>query len=259
MSEQLVFPQLRSGAIASYPLQKNLRYRTVVNEVPGKHQVRYFDPGSQECEWVLSYEDLDDEELSTLAGFFERCQGQLRSFTFCEPDANLLQWSERLAEAPWQADPLLVVETSDDATFRVKNAGQTWAGLSQVASVPPAYELCFAMQTYSRSRIAVRLSMESGRILTRDTISVAEWQDAWVADQSSDTTARCRIEIPAGAEIEVRMLRLCPQRFPASYKRTYEDSGLSHTTRFAIDSLRVATNRVGSHNLSLRVITSTTV
>ena len=257
MSEPLVFPQLRSGAVSSYPVQKKLRFRTVLNVTPGKEQIRYFDPGFQECEWVLSYESLEDDELNTLANFFDRCQGQLRSFTFCEPDANLLQWSERLTDAPWQADPLLVVDFCGNATFRLKNTSQTWAGLSQVASVPRDYELCFALQTHSRSRTSVRLSVESGRVSTYDAVSTNDWQDTWVAHQSDDIAARCRIEIPAGAELEVRMPRLSPQRFPGSYRRTDTNSGLSHSARFASDSIRVATTRAGSHNLLLRVVAST--
>ena len=259
MSEPLVFPQLRSGAISSYPVEKCLRFRTVINVTRGNEQIRYSDPGSQQREWVLSYEELDDEELTILVSFFQRCQGQLRSFTFCEPDGNLLQWSERLTDAPWQADPLLVINSNDDGTFRLRNSSQTWAGLSQVASVPAGYELCFALQAHSKSETAVRLSVDSGRLSACQAVSHLQWQEFWVAHKSDQTSTSCRIEIPAGAELYTRTLRLCPQPFPGSYTHTFADSGLTHKARFAIDSLRVATNRAGSHNLVLRVLASTTL
>lgn len=257
MSDVLVFPQLRSGAISSFPVEKDLRLRSVVNVLPGNEQIRYFDPGSQECEWLLSYDELEDDELSKIVLFFERCRGQLRSFTFCEPDANLLRWSERLTAPPWQAEPLLVVESGAEHTFRLRNTSQSWAGLLQEASVPVNYELSFALQARSISGCGFRIVVDSGEASTYEGVATAEWGEIWVSHTSAVETARCRLEIPAGAELHVRALRLCPQRFPGAYKKTFEHSGLTHTARFASDSLRIATYRAGAHKLVLRVAAKT--
>ena len=49
------------------------------------------------------YQDLTDAEAGTLSAFSRRRREQFGAFTFIDPLANLLGWSEDLSQPDWQA------------------------------------------------------------------------------------------------------------------------------------------------------------
>ena len=103
------YPQLGSGALSQFPVQKNRRARTVVNQAADGRTIKLADPAAKVTEWVLTYAELSDEEATALLGFFAATEGTLNGFTFLDPVGNLLAWSEQLDEAVWQKDPLLTL------------------------------------------------------------------------------------------------------------------------------------------------------
>src|SRR5215213_6561827 len=62
----LCFPQLSTGSIAQYPIEKRRLSRTVVNEASDGSRVKLADPGARAIEWTLAFESLSDEERSAL-------------------------------------------------------------------------------------------------------------------------------------------------------------------------------------------------
>src|SRR6185295_13241766 len=129
LNPMAAYPQLESGALSQFPVQKTRRARTVVNLAADGSMIKLADPAAEVTEWLLTYTDLSDEEAAALRAFFKATEGTLNGFTFLDPTGNLLAWSEQLDKASWQTDPLLslTAEVSDPRggarAWRLSNSG----------------------------------------------------------------------------------------------------------------------------------------
>ena len=125
----LVYPQLPTGALAQLPLRKRRQARTLVNALPDGTSVKLGDPGAATTEWQLKYAGLSDAELASLLQFFTAAEGTLKGFTFVDPSANLLAWTNELTNVVWDAAPLLTLTggVADPAggtnAWQVSNSG----------------------------------------------------------------------------------------------------------------------------------------
>src|SRR5664279_3315904 len=102
----LVYPQLATGALSQFPIVKHHRLRNIVNTTQDGSSVKLADPGAETVEWQLNYTGLSDAELADLQQFCLAAEGSLNSFSFVDPTANLLAWSNDLNNAVWNAGPL---------------------------------------------------------------------------------------------------------------------------------------------------------
>ena len=125
----LVYPQLPTGSLAQFPVERRRLMRTIVNTAADGTVVKLADPGAATVEWQLKYAALSDMELAGLLQFFTAAEGTLNGFTFVDPTTNLLAWSEDLSNAVWDAAPFLssVGANADPAggknTWQVTNSG----------------------------------------------------------------------------------------------------------------------------------------
>jgi hypothetical protein len=79
------FPQLKTGAIAQYPIVRRQEYRNqTVRFVDGLDQ-RYRDNGGARQRWEIHLNDLDEAELAEIEEFFTVNQGTFGSFAFADP------------------------------------------------------------------------------------------------------------------------------------------------------------------------------
>jgi hypothetical protein len=79
------FPQLRTGAVAQYPLDRALDFQNqTVRFVDGTDQ-RYRDSGGYRMRWRIQLNALDEGEMASLEEFFEASQGAFGTFTFTDP------------------------------------------------------------------------------------------------------------------------------------------------------------------------------
>src|SRR6267143_4573211 len=108
-ARMLYFPQLSTGAVGQYPIQKRRLSRTVVNESWGGTRLKLADPDASAVEWILDFQTLTDSERDALEQLFVSFEGQLSDFTFLDPTDNLLCWSEKLDEAVWERNSLLQI------------------------------------------------------------------------------------------------------------------------------------------------------
>ena len=60
------FPQLSSGALAQYPIEKRRLTRTLVNVLPGGDRFKMADPDAAATEWTVDFQTLSDQERSAL-------------------------------------------------------------------------------------------------------------------------------------------------------------------------------------------------
>src|SRR5450759_2840394 len=139
------YPQLGSGALSEFPVQKKRRARTVVNRAADGSTIKLAVPTGEVTEWQLTYTDLGDEEAAALRAFFVAAEGTLNGFTFLDPAGNLLAWSDQLDNAAWQKCPLvsLTGDIADPrvgtAAGRLSNGGGAEQAASQTLAAPGEY------------------------------------------------------------------------------------------------------------------------
>jgi phage-related protein len=80
-----MFPQLKTGAVAQYPIVRHAEFRNqTVRFVDGTDQ-RYRDCGAPMQSWQISLTSLDETELAAIDEFFLANQGSFGSFAFTDP------------------------------------------------------------------------------------------------------------------------------------------------------------------------------
>ncbi len=147
----MVYPQLGTGSLAQFPIRKQQQQRTVVNAALDGSAIRLADPNGAGTLWVLSYAGLTDTEREALEAFFEAAEGSLNAFTFLDPTANLLAWSDQLTNGVWQLDPLLTLTggVADPAggtlAWKLLNIGAAAQGISQTLQSPAGYLYCLSV------------------------------------------------------------------------------------------------------------------
>src|SRR5581483_3892494 len=97
----LIYPQLTTGTLTQFPVQKRRRLRTLVNTLADGGCLKLADPAAEITEWQLKYSDLSDQEAVALQQFFQAAEGSLQAFTFLDPTVNLFSWSDCLDHADW--------------------------------------------------------------------------------------------------------------------------------------------------------------
>src|SRR5262245_61681486 len=173
-----VYPQLASGALGQFPVRKQRRLRTVVNRAADGRTVRLQDPAAEVTEWQLTYTELNDAEAAALRAFFEECEGSLRGFTFVDPSANLLAWSEKLDEAVWTRGRLLTLTAGVADPFggtrasRLSNTGAAAQSLSQTLNAPVEYTYCFSAYVRPAAPVTVTMLRGTGRA---DRVVTRKW------------------------------------------------------------------------------------
>src|ERR1700758_2351745 len=96
------FPQLTTGAVGQYPIEKRRLSRTLVNEAPDGTRFKLADTGATAIEWTLDFPPMNDAERYALPLLYGNVEGRLSTFTFLDPTDNLLCWSEKLDDPVWE-------------------------------------------------------------------------------------------------------------------------------------------------------------
>jgi hypothetical protein len=252
------YPQLGSGALSQFPVQKNRRVRTVVNRAADGHTIKLADPAAEITEWLLTYAELSDDEAAALRTFFVAAEGTLNGFTFLDPAGNLLAWSEQLNNAAWQKDPLLSLTggISDPrggtAAWRLSNGGEAEQGAGQTLAAPGEYQYC--LSAYVRAAAATSVGLTVGNQTVRRAVS-SEWtRVAWTCGGDAQATSvRFAIGIGAGEVVDLYGLQVEAQTAASSYKAStrggvYEDAHLGD------DVLTITSTDVNRHSCTIKII-----
>ncbi len=250
----LVFPQLGTGALIQFPVKRRRQQRTVGDHAADGSVVKLADPAGAITEWTLSYSGLSDEELASLEEFFSAAEGTLNGFTFLDPTANLLAWSDQLDNSVWQRDPLLELAgnvpdpTGGTRAWHLVNRGMGEQGIVQTLSAPGGYLYC--LSAYVRTGgapIAVTLICGGSRF--QRSVS-SEWSRISI---SQNGTASFGLIIPAGAAVEVFGIQAEPQLTPSAY-RPGTTGGVYEDARLGDDRLEVVTTGVNEHSCTVNII-----
>lgn len=255
------FPQLSTGAIAQYPYQTDIRFRTVRHEGPNGGAIAFADVSHEERSWDLTLEELSSEEWAALEQLFVDVGGSLRGFTFLDPSSNLLAWSEDLEQDAWanagagltagQGDPL----GGNRAT--TLTAGGGGATVSQTIDAPGDYR--YAASVWARTSSAgAGLRVANGQGSEQFTAFAADgvWRryKAPYDGGSASESMRFEIQAPGSGGIDVFGPQLEAQAAASEYKPSGELGGVYPWARFDQDVLSDRSTGPQRHSARLRII-----
>jgi hypothetical protein len=251
---------LNHGTGSQYPIRRTTRYRTVVNANDLTTNLRATDPGSRRMAWWLRYQGLADSELAALTALFRDTRGPLRSFTYLDPEANLLSHSEGLTNAVWQKSAGLSVgiaasnaDVAQTSFQMVSSPGQA-GEIYQWLDVPASYRWVLSVYARSTNPAQVSLFLRKGADeRSRSFPLTPAWRrysfgdQFWTTGEGLDAGFR----MGGGASVEITALQLECQAAPSRYKRSDTHGGVYPDARFSQDTLRVTTLAANCHQISL--------
>lgn len=256
------YPQLSTGCLAQYPISKRRRLRTILNESEGGSRIAFGVPEAGEIEWDLQYEGLTSGEANALTSLFRDCEGQLQTFVFADPFANLLARSEEFHSTPWQSDALLTWTggiadpMGSSRARRVVNTGAAAQGLRQSVNLPGDYQVCFSFWARSGVPTSIAVSRTAGAVSAeRTVVAKSAWTRFEIASALSTGSSPSTVSImlPAGGVVELFGAQLEAQTDASGYMKTGARSGVFTEARFAQDSLPVTGETVDSWSARVRI------
>jgi hypothetical protein len=252
------FPQIGSGSIAQFPITRSRQWRNIVNVMESGEHIALPDASGGLIEWNLTYQDLTAPEVGNLNTLFQSSQGRFAPFTFVDPLANLLGWSENLSQPNWQCGLLQVTAGVNDplgtqrASSVVNGTGGVQA-ITQSLSIAGALITCFSAWIRSDSGAQITLARDGSQVNASVTPS---WTRVYVGGggASGATASTFSLGIAGGQSIDVWGLQVEAQPFPSKYKSTAAAYGIYEETYFASDQLTVAETAPGLSACTIQLV-----
>jgi hypothetical protein len=259
----LHYPQLASGSVCQFPVKRRTTLRTVSNELPGGDNIRMSDPGAAAVRWQLQYLGLTDGERFSIEQLFEAAEGRLTTFTFLDPTDNLLMWSEDYTKSVWSVDPLLQMTAGmldplgGNGATQVTNTAQVPQSVTQSIGAASWFQYCLSvyLRCDSPSPIAFILSTAGHELRSSIPVSTV-WTRAMKTGSmpSNQEGASFRLELPAGARVNLFGAQMEPQLAPGQYKKTLDRAGVYSQTRFDSDSMPITTDAPNQHSCGVNLV-----
>ena len=254
----LAYPQLETGALSQFPIQKTRKARTVLNEAADGTTIKLADSAGGSTEWVLTYVDLADDELAVLLTFFASAEGTLNSFTFLDPASNLLAWSETLNNAAWQKDPFLTMTNNiadpkgGTSAWQLTNGGGASQGLTQTLAAPGGYQYCMSAYVQATTPTTVNLIIGNQ---TAQRYAGTTWNRI-VFPATGDpqaTSVSFGIAVAAGPSVQVYGLQVEPQNGASGYKATTL-GGVYANAHLGADALASTATDLNRHSCKVKIV-----
>ena len=260
----LYFPQLSTGAVGQYPIQKRRLTRTVVNEAADGARFKLADANAAVVEWSLSFQTLTDNERDALTQFHGSVEGSLGNFTFLDPTDNLLCWSEKLDEAVWERNLLLMVTVGvadphgGTNANRITNTGAGPLAIQQVINGPGWYEYAFSLQ--ARSGLAQQLTLIRSTATASQSSAYQigpDWTPILLSGKfaGTDPSVTFAIQLQPGGSADLYAIQVEAQIGASGYKKTLSSCGVYPNARFLDDALDVQADGPSQHSCQLRIHT----
>lgn len=258
----LYFPQLATGSVGQYPIEKRRSARTVVNQANDGTQYKLADANAETVEWTLSLQSLSDAERDTLIALFDNVEGRLGSFMFLDPTDNLLLWSEDLTQTAWVGNALLTITSGiadpngGTAASRVSNGGAGPIAIQQTINAPGGLRYAFSMQARSGSGRQISLIQSTASASHSETHEIGtNWTPLLLSAAlgGSDEAITFGVQISAGGSVELFGLQVEAQAGASGYKMTTERAGVYSAARFLDDALSITTDGPNQHSSKIRI------
>lgn len=256
------FPQLRTSALVQFPFRSVMRTRCVTNRTAEDRLIQSADVDFSFICWELEYSTLDRTECQALEQFFESCEGALQSFTFLDPNANLLSTSDDLSSSNWTKGPLLQVtpDQSDpwggNTASNLINVSQVDQEISQTLPIPASFRYCFSAYGRSATSGLACLLLEGGRQPLHKLFPLRpQWARLSLCGSLGATgdSVRFAVRVPPGAAVQVAGMQVESGTSPTDYKRTSGARGVFPATYFEQDELEVVANGPNSYSCLVRL------
>jgi hypothetical protein len=259
----LVFPDLRSQAIAQLPSSYQTSIRVAEAKTVSNKSFTYLDEAHRYKVWHLRFQGLTDEERSTLDGFYRAAGGRLRTFLFVDPFDNLFADSG-LDSPRWTADPQLLVRSGEigpkglGQALLISNSSMTAGRFRQILSVPGWFRYTHSIHVRSISNSQVTLYALSGDNAVARLVSPgSDWsrKSLTFARLSQSGTLEAGVEIGPLTEVCLYGAQLECTAAPTNYKETSARSGIHLDCRFGNDILTWQSEGINSHSTQIEIIT----
>jgi len=235
--------------------------RTVRNQCLDGREIKLADPAASSLQWQLTFQELTNAEIAALLAFYYQAEGPLNAFTFLDPTANLLQWSEQFNQAAWQADPLLQFTAGaadpagGTAAWHLTNPAGAGLHLSQTLNAPAGYSYAFSV--WARSAQPAQLILHRGDRAAPWVVGPSWNRLVFAADsQSTGDTVVFAVEILAGASVDLYGAQVEAQIGASAYKRTTSTGGVWANTRFTDNALALTTVGPGRNGCVIQLRTN---
>jgi hypothetical protein len=253
----LAFPQLASGAMAQLPIERTIRFRSRRNETRDGSVTQIGDPDYEERSWDLAFRDLTDAEWEDLDTLFTMSEGKLGVFTFLEPGSNLLAWSEKLTQSPWNVSGGAADGQSDP--FGGSRGSRLNAGSSAVQTIAAPASYRYAASAWLRTTgtgAKIRVSDSATQAAERNVDASGDWKRYVVLYGLSSATDAMSLSLIAGsgAPLDVYGPQLEAQLAASAYKISSAQGGVFANTRFDQDALIDEAQAPGRHDTRVRLI-----
>ena len=247
----LYYPQLTSGAVSQLPVTHRTSIRTLSNKLEDGNRISMGDPSAGIVRWQLQYSSVTDAEWATIEQLFEAAEGRLTTFTFLDPTANLLMWSEDWTKPVWTADPMLQVVTGiqdplgGSNAVQLTNTSQSTQRISQSIAAASWFQYCFSVCLRSDAPSVGQMVMSASG---QDSLTPISIGPAWVRAVKSGSLSVSQnaigfgIQLPAGARIQAFGAQVEAQGAAGQYKKTIDRGGVYAKTRFDSDALTLSTD-----------------
>jgi len=264
----LYFPQLSSGALAQYPIQKARIVPTVKNVMldgnmwlcPGLS----FNSHASRMVWELNYAALSQVDAQALQSHFSACVGPLRAFTFIDPTDNMLVASGDFTNAGWQKGAIQIIsgvvdpQGGSDATV-LTNTSQANQQLVQTLNVPANYQYCLSAYA-TCTQAATIVLMRSGSTAS-DTTSLSvgsSWTRLVSSGRLNDagTTLTVGMMLAPGQQITIYGMQLEAQLQPSRYRSTGQAGGVYPSAHWATDELALIATAPNLYSTSFSIETN---
>ncbi len=254
----LVYPQLSTGALSQFPIQKRRKMRTITNQLGDGSTIKMADATAETIEWHLSYVGLSDSEALALEEFFQAAEGSLNVFTFVDPAANLLAWSERLDKPVWNPDPLLGIAGGFTDTFggnsawHISNPGMAPQKVLQTLAAPGGYVYCVSM--YARSSQPTEITLLCADVRADRAVSTG-WSrlSASGSGSAAGESVSFGIQLAPGVAVDICGLQVEPQAAASAYKASVS-GGVYPNAYFAADDFAFTTTAPNRHSVMVHLL-----
>jgi hypothetical protein len=261
----LFFPQLESGALAQYPIDKTQVIRTIKNVLADGSNLVFGDPTSAQIYWQFAYTNLSVAETNALRAHFDACAGRLRAFTFIDPTGNMLASSIRPDMPPWEfaapvqfeaghADP-----AGGSTAFVVTNTSQAVQDIKQTVRVPANYHYCFSIYAAGGNGSSIQL-VRKGTIAEQQMIGNIGpvWTRVVSSGRLNDTAMEfsVAIRLAPGQQIQLYGPQLEAQLAPSRYRATARNGAVYAQAHWAVDDLVISAEAPNLFSTAFSIETS---
>lgn len=250
-----IFPQLNSqGLLVQRPARRSFLHRTSLESAEWGAQFARSHRTEPLGRWNLVY-TLSDAELAILEAFYVARGGKLESFTWLDPNGNLMRYSEDFTQTAWEKFTVTVADAQGDPFGGIRAMKTTSSGSNGMlaASVLPdggASGFLITASVWVRSDTNFDLSLgfiDSGfSVLSNSVIPVVA--DKWVR---LSHTARLATNLPirmliggfagwaSGTILHLFGAKAAPLSASGAYVRSPQNWGYRTKVRFDNDALVV--------------------